>query len=70
MTMVTLSIDPRDTVETAAAKRARVLESYGGRAPRGLALPPRARARVAARGRRGGFAYRFDRQSDQYAHPR
>ena len=68
--VVTLSIDPRDTVETAAAKRARVLDSYGRpSAARGwhfLLGPERESRRVADA---VGFAYRFDRQSDQYAHP-
>jgi len=68
--VVTLSIDPRDTVETTAAKRGRVLEAYGRpAAQRGwhfLIGPERESRRVADA---VGFAYRFDRQTDQYAHP-
>ena len=68
--VVTLSIDPRDTVETTAAKRGRVLEAYGRpSAQRGwhfLIGAERESRRVADA---VGFGYRFDRQTDQYAHP-
>jgi protein SCO1/2 len=68
--VVTVSIDPRDTVETAAAKRARVLEAYGRPgAERGwhfLLGAERESRRVADA---VGFAYRFDARTDQYAHP-
>jgi protein SCO1/2 len=68
--VVTLSIDPRDTLETAAAKRARVLEAYGRpSAERGwhFLIGPAAESRRVADA--VGFGYSFDRQTDQFAHP-
>jgi protein SCO1/2 len=67
--VVTITIDPRDTVETASQKRARVLAAYGRpNADNGWHFLTDARSarRVADV---AGFHYRFDRASDQYAHP-
>lgn len=68
--VVTVSIDPRDRPEVASAKRERVLEAYGRpTAERGwhfLVGAENDSRRVADA---VGFRYRFDRASDQYAHP-
>ncbi|MBL8600301.1 MAG: SCO family protein [Myxococcales bacterium] len=68
--VVTLSIDPRDTVEVAAGKRRRALESYNREgAANGwhfLTGSAEASQRVADT---VGFRYRFDAEQQQYAHP-
>jgi protein SCO1/2 len=74
--VVSLSIDPRDTPETATRKRAQIVDSYA-----------RARARGATNATRGwhflvgdegnirrvteaiGFKYSYDARQKQYAHP-
>lgn len=67
--VLTISIDPRDTPQVAAGKRARVLASYDRpSAQRGwhFLVGPEAESRRVADA--VGFLYRFDRASDQYAH--
>ncbi len=68
--VLTISIDPRDTPQVAAAKRERVLAAYGRPAARQgwhFLVGPEAQSRRVADA--VGFQYRFDRASDQYAHP-
>jgi protein SCO1 len=67
--VVTLSIDPRDTAQVAAGKRARVLAAYDRpSAQRGwhFLVGPEAESRRVADA--VGFRYRFDRATNQYAH--
>lgn len=74
--VVSISIDPRDTPETATKKRAQVVEAYtrskGGDKPGGthgwhflVGDEPNIRRVTEA----VGFRYRFDARQKQYAHP-
>jgi protein SCO1/2 len=65
---VTISIDPRDTVQTAAKKRKQMLALYG-RAAEGWDFLVGDEANIARVTRAAGFKYRYDRRQDQYAHP-
>jgi protein SCO1/2 len=65
---VTISIDPRDTVQTAAKKRKQMLALYG-RAAEGWDFLVGNEASIARVARAAGFKYRYDRRQDQYAHP-
>jgi protein SCO1/2 len=65
---VTISIDPRDTVQTAAKKRKQMLALYG-RAAEGWDFLVGNEANIARVTRAAGFKYRYDRRQDQYAHP-
>jgi protein SCO1/2 len=68
--VVTVSIDPRDTLETSVAKRARVLEAYGRpSAQRGWHFLIGAGAESRRVADAVGFGYSFDTQTDQFAHP-
>jgi len=65
---VTISIDPRDTIQTAAKKRKQMLALYG-RAAEGWDFLVGDEANIARVTRAAGFKYRYDRRQDQYAHP-
>lgn len=71
--VVTVSIDARDTPESARAKRATYLEAYGKplageRAWDFLVQAPGDKASVAALADRVGFRYRWDVDTNQFAH--
>ena len=71
--VVTVSIDARDTPESAKAKRATYLEAYGKplagqRAWDFLTQVPGDKASIAALADRIGFHYRWDVESNQFAH--
>ncbi len=65
---VTISIDPRDTVQTAAKKRKQMLALYG-KAAEGWDFLVGDEANIARVARAAGFKYRYDQRQDQYAHP-
>lgn len=65
---VTISIDPRDTVEIAAKKRRQMLALYG-RAAEGWDFLVGDETNIARVAKAVGFKYRYDRRQDQYAHP-
>jgi protein SCO1/2 len=74
--LLVVSIDPRDTPEAAARKRAQIAERYGRGVGtkgfqflvgRGDAVADEAAVRRVADA--VGFQYRFDARIDQYAHP-
>jgi protein SCO1/2 len=65
---VTISIDPRDTVATAAKKRKQMLALYG-RAADGWDFLVGDEANISRVARAAGFKYKYDLRQDQYAHP-
>lgn len=68
--VVTISIDPRDTVTTAARKRERVLQAYGREsAARGWHFLVGTEGESRRVADAVGFHYRFDASTNQYAHP-
>ncbi|MGE4055078.1 MAG: SCO family protein [Vicinamibacterales bacterium] len=68
--IVLVSIDPRETPEVAARRKAEVIERYGRTEAAGgwhfLTGKPDAIERVAGA---AGFRYAWDEQTQQYAHP-
>jgi protein SCO1 len=67
--VVTVSFDPRDTTETAAAKKASYVRAYGQpEAASGWHFLTGDRASIARLTRAVGFRYAYDPASDQYAH--
>lgn len=66
--LLALSIDPRDTSSDAAAAQAMYSARLGGAADgvRFFTAPPREVRRIASA---VGFPYRYDKASDQFAHP-
>jgi protein SCO1/2 len=68
--VVTISIDPRDSVDAAVRKRAQILERYGrADAERGWHFLIGDEAPIARVADALGFRYRWDREQQQYAHP-
>jgi protein SCO1 len=68
-TVVTVSFDPHDTAETAAAKKASYVRAYGQpEAAAGWHFLTGDRASIDALTRAVGFRYAYDPASDQYAH--
>lgn len=65
---VTISIDPRDTVQAAAKKRRQMLGLYG-RSSEGWDFLVGDAANIAKVANAVGFKYRYDKRNDQYAHP-
>jgi protein SCO1 len=69
--VVSISIDPKDTPETAAKKRAQVVEGYG-RAhgdPKGWHFLTGEENQIRKVTDAIGFEYRYDPRQKQYAHP-
>lgn len=66
--IVTISIDPRETPDLAARKREVYVASYGRSAP-GWYFLTDFRGHVQQLARQVGFAYRYDEKTNQYAHP-
>ena len=68
--VVTISIDPRDTPERAAAKRRELLAKYGRpSAARGWHFLVGDQDAIDAATRAAGIRYFYDAQGEQYAHP-
>ena len=68
-TIVTVSFDPRETPELAAAKKAHYARAYRpGGAERGWHFLTGNRESIDRLTEAVGFRYRFDRDSDQFAH--
>lgn len=66
--VVTISIDPRDTPEDAAEKRAEVLEGYG-RSDEGWHFLVGEEAAIEKATQAAGFEYFYMEDEGQYAHP-
>lgn len=67
--VLAVSIDPRDTAEVAAAKRANYVEAYGREVTTdGFDFLTGDEATVRRLADAVGFAYRWDEESKQYAH--
>ena len=66
--IVTISIDPRDTPERAAKKRAELLEKYG-RADAGWHFLVGDQENIDAATEAAGFNYFYDERQEQYGHP-
>ena len=68
--VLTVSFDPQETAEMAAAKKKLVLASYGRpEAEKGWHFLTGNAASVAALTQAAGFQYQYNAQTDQYAHP-
>lgn len=68
-TVVTVSFDPRDTAETAAAKKANYVRAYGQpEAAANWHFLTGDQASITRLTRAVGFRYAYDQASDQYAH--
>jgi len=65
---VTISIDPRDTPETAAKKRKQMLALYG-KSAEGWDFLVGDEANIQKVAEATGFKYRYDERTDQYGHP-
>jgi protein SCO1 len=69
-TVLTVSFDPHETPEMAAAKRKTVLATYGRpEAEKGWHFLTGSSASVAALTQAAGFQYQYNAQANQYAHP-
>ncbi len=69
-TVLTVSFDPHETPEMAAAKRKTVLATYGRpEAEKGWHFLTGSAASVAALTQAAGFQYQYNAQENQYAHP-
>src|SRR5579872_2467190 len=69
-TVLTVSFDPQETPEMAAAKRKTVLATYGRpEAEKGWHFLTGSPASVAALTQAAGFQYQYNSQENQYAHP-
>ena len=66
---VTISIDPRDTVELAAKKRKQMLALYGRSTASDWNFLVGDKANIDKVAKAIGFQYRYDERHDQYAHP-
>ncbi|RMH73830.1 MAG: SCO family protein [Gemmatimonadetes bacterium] len=67
---VTVSIDPRETAQLAAAKKKMYLESLGKSVPEeGWAFLVGTAANIDALASAVGYQYYYDKTNDQYAHP-
>ncbi len=70
VTVLTVSFDPHETPEMAAAKRKTVLATYGRpEAEKGWHFLTGSSASVAALTQAAGFQYQYDAKDNQYAHP-
>jgi protein SCO1/2 len=68
--VVTVSIDPRDTPATAAAKKETYLQRYGrAGAEGGWHFLTGAEGAIQQLAQAVGFRYAYDERQDQYAHP-
>jgi protein SCO1/2 len=65
---LTISIDPRETVASAAKKRKQMLALYG-KAAAGWDFLVGDETNIARVAKAVGFKYRYDMRQDQYAHP-
>jgi protein SCO1/2 len=65
---VTISIDPRDTPESAAKKRKQMLALYG-KSAEGWDFLVGDEANIQKVAEATGFKYRYDERTDQYGHP-
>lgn len=65
---ITISIDPRETVASAAKKRKQMLALYG-RAAEGWDFLVGDEPNILRVAKAVGFKYRYDLRQDQYAHP-
>ena len=69
-TVLTVSFDPQETPEMAAAKKKMVLATYGRpEAEKGWHFLTGSAASVAALTQAAGFQYQYNAQSNQFAHP-
>jgi len=69
-TVLTVSFDPHETPEMAAAKRKTVLATYGRpEAEKGWHFLTGGPAAVAALTQAAGFQYQYNAQDNQFAHP-
>lgn len=67
--VVTVSIDPKDTPESAVAKKAKILDFYGRpEAASGWHFLTGDEASIAALAKAVGFRYTYSAASDQYVH--
>lgn len=67
--VVTVSIDPRDTPDLAAAAKQRYLRRYGRPDAEGWHFLTGEEVAIQRLAQVVGFRYAYDAQSDQYAHP-
>ena len=69
--VVSISIDPKDTPETAAKKRAQVIAGYGRAhgSPAGWHFLTGEESQIRKVTAAIGFEYRYDARQKQYAHP-
>ena len=68
--LVVISIDPRDTPETASAKRASILGEYGRQgAEDGTFFLVGDKTQIDRVATATGFQYEYDERQQQYAHP-
>jgi len=69
-TVLTVSFDPQETPEMAAAKKKMVLATYGRpEAEKGWHFLTGSAASIAALTQATGFQYQYNAQSNQFAHP-
>lgn len=69
-TVLTVSFDPQETPEMAAAKKKAVLATYGRpEAERGWHFLTGSAASIAALTQGAGFQYQYNAQNNQFAHP-
>lgn len=69
-TVLTVSFDPQETPEMAAAKKKMVLATYGRpEAEKGWHFLTGSAASIAALTQAAGFQYQYNAQSNQFAHP-
>lgn len=68
--VVSISIDPRDTPESAAKKRAQVAAAYGREGSlKGFRFLVGDEANIRRATEAAGFGFRYDERQGQYAHP-
>ncbi len=68
--VLTVSIDPRETSQDAAARRARIADQFGrASGANGWHFTVGDEDQVRRLANALGFGYRYDRRQDQYAHP-
>jgi len=69
-TVLTVSFDPQETPEMAAAKKKTVLATYGRpEAEKGWHFLTGSAASIAGLTQAAGFQYQYDAQNNQFAHP-
>lgn len=67
--VVSISIDPRDTPESAAGKKKQAIEMYGRGGAKGWTFLTGSEAEIERVARAAGFPYRWDPVDEQYVHP-